>query len=274
MADLIVADNLSTAWVEALKLLVARRGAAVNLNVAFPGGVNENPMVRERLQALLVERKAWEVQTVANSIFPVEMYVPHLGDQAAERLYEMYELTMRLHRRRKPANDRETYFNRLVAYPGPNGPFNQLEYVIARLSKQMDLRSPHSSAYELGLSGSRDDELCASGDLRVQAPGKDRNLYGFPCLSHISLTLERPRLHLTATYRNQTFVERAYGNYVGLDRLLAFLCQEIGCEPGEIECVATHASAQFSEHGKARVERLSRDVQAILSGRAEEVLHV
>lgn len=272
MADLVAEADLSSAWARALDLLIARGGAAVNLNVAFPAAADDDPAVRRRLDALLAERGKGSVETVANTIFPSGLYAAHLGDDAAAHLYRMYEFAMRMHRRREP-NDRDTYFNRLVAYPTKDGSFNQLHYVISRLRKQIPLRSANSSAYEIGLSDPAASELVADTEMRIQVPGKDRNIYGFPCLSHISLTLERPYLHLTALYRNQTFVDRAYGNYLGLCRLLRFVCAEVGCNPGEVQCSATHASVQLSEHGKTRVTRLAEELSAIVRPR-EEVVHV
>lgn len=270
MADLVHAPDPSRAWAQALKLLVDRQGMAINLNVVFPAASEDDAAVRGRLDTLLLHRERGSVETVANTIFPAALYPSHLQTGAAEHLYRMYELSMRMHRRRDP-RDRETYFNRFVAFPTKDGPFNQLAYVIQRLEKQMTVRSPNSSAYEMGVSDPVADGEMADEELRVQSPLTDRNFYGFPCLSHVSLTLERPKLHLTAIYRNQTFVERAYGNYVGLAALLRFICAEAGCEPGEVQCTATHASAEYNEHGKTRVIRLSDDVTALLDGLALNV---
>jgi hypothetical protein len=245
MAYLIQADNPSRAWVEALDLLVAGDGKAVNLNVAFAAGL-EDERVRAVLDEFLADLEAgsgkpvWPVQTVANTIFPEALYHPHLGAQAAPRLYENYELSMRLQRKSENPYDRDTYFNRLIAYPATDGTWNQLDYHVKRLAKQATRSSQASSVYELGISHPLDAEL------RLQAPGVDKRLFWFPCLSHISLTLVRGQLHMTAMYRNQTFITRAYGNYVGLSRLLAFLATETSTTPGEIEVVATHADAELS----------------------------
>ena len=43
---------------------------------------------------------------------------------------------------------------------------------------------------------------------------------GFPCLSHVSLSLQKGVVHMTAIYRNHEFIKRGYGNYVGLGRVL------------------------------------------------------
>jgi hypothetical protein len=229
----------------------------VNFNVAFPagGGLEDEKIVGE-IDAFLEahdqrsEGERLRVTTVANTIFPSALYHPHLGDIAAARLYENYELSMRAHRRR--GADKDTYFNRLMAYPvtgdshnaldgklASDGAFNQLEYHVERLRKQRE--AGHlSSAYELGISHPADAEL------RVQAPLKDKQMMGFPCLSHVSLTLVDDHVHMTATYRNQAFITRAYGNYLGLARLLRFVAHESGSQPGEVEVVATHADAELA----------------------------
>jgi hypothetical protein len=260
MARLIAEADLSRAWLAAVaRMLAEPNGKTANLIVAFPGGAEEDGAIRSGLDSLLESAtgtpSVYPVQTVANTIFPQAFYHPHLGAQARAHLYDLYRTTMQLHRRRSPT-DRETYFNRLIAYPGSTGEFNQLDFVIERLGRQMLLPGPHSSAYELGLSEPVIDEL------RLQAPSVDKRLYAFPCLSHISLTLERPRLHVTATYRNQTFISRAYGNYLGLARLCGFICGEIGAELGEIVCVATHADVELARFGRTRIEQLLDNMRA------------
>ena len=87
-------------------------------------------------------------------------------------------------------------------------------------------------------------------------PAFDNSPIGFPCLSHVSFTLVGQKIHLTALYRNQDFVSRAYGNFVGLARLGTFIAREVGRELGEVLCVASHADAGFSQHGKGRVQEL------------------
>lgn len=263
MAHLVQGPDLSLAWVEAMEILVELPGGkAVNFNVAFPGAADEDEQLVTKLDSFLREKELCSedgellrVGTVANTIFPSALYHPHLGDAAAARLYENYALSMRMHRRRK--RDRDTYFNRLTAYPvtgdpsnqldvelAPDGRFNQLDYLVRRLRGQRT-SARLSSSYEIGISHPLD------GELRVQAPLKDKRMSGFPCLSHISLTLAHDHVHMTATYRNQTFITRAYGNYVGLARLLRFVAIETGAEVGEVEVVATHADAEIGLGARA-----------------------
>jgi hypothetical protein len=95
-------------------------------------------------------------------------------------------------------------------------------------------------------------------------------MFWFPCLSHISLTLVRGQLNMTAVYRNQAFITRAYGNYLGLARLLDFLATETDTRAGEIEVVASHADADLDLGQRAITDLLSR-CHTALSGELVEV---
>lgn len=56
---------------------------------------------------------------------------------------------------------------------------------------------------------------------------------GFPCLSHCAFQIDTDgHVHLLATYRSQFLVERGYGNYLGLGRLLAHVARHTGCRSG------------------------------------------
>lgn len=257
-------DNLSHAWLDAAERLIQVGGKAVHLAVAVERPAEpEDHAVRAVLDGFVEERRAtgdkiWPVTTVANTLFPAAFYRPGRENSRA-RLYELHAKAQRLQQRMR---DPENYFNRLVAYPTPDGePSNQLEFIVDRLTNQRKPRKGGrggalSSAYEFGLT------TPADGDLRIQAPGRDRNTMSFPCLSHISLTLEQGSLCLAALYRNQHFIDRAYGNYVGLARLGGFVANEVGVELGEILCVATHADIQLGNYGKRRIQELVSSARA------------
>lgn len=276
MAILIEGRSFSEAWLSACLLLADHengKGKTVNLNVAFPAAIDGLPQVEAELDAFFGEsrvtgkdREALSINTVANTIFPASLYHPHLEEEAASRLYENYALSMDAHRRRK-GDDKETYFNRLVAYPVGDERWNQLDYYVKRMKKQREsLR--RSSAYEIGVSHPLDSDASTDpveeesdgepvdSGLRIQAPFIDKRMGSFPCLSHISLTLMDDHVHLTAIYRNQTFITRAYGNYLGLVRLTRFVAAETGAQPGEIEVVATHADVEFERFGATPVREL------------------
>jgi hypothetical protein len=253
-------ENISAAWLAALaRLMEEDEGKAIHLAVCIrrPDEA-EDAGIRGALDGFIEKARKrkprlWPVSTVANTIFPAAFYQPQVEDPRS-RLYELHGKAQRIQARM--GRDSESYFNRLVAYPVPGcDPFNQLEYIVERLIKQRKPRKggrggPLSSAYEAGLS------VPDGGDLRIQAPGQDRNTMGFPCLSHISFTLACDRLNLAALYRNQYFVARAYGNYLGLARIGRFVAREVGVELGEIVCLATHADAEYGDFGKSAIEQL------------------
>jgi hypothetical protein len=116
MAHLVYADRLSDAWLAAMRFLLDQpHGKTVNCNVAFPATGPDDNTATSCIDAVLVDAGKWPIATVASTIFPEALYHPHLGGEAAERLYENYALSMRIHRRRP--RDKDTYFNRLTAYP-------------------------------------------------------------------------------------------------------------------------------------------------------------
>jgi len=244
MAELIHTETLSEAWLDALEALVAAGGKAVHLAVSFTSA-REDADVRAAFDEFVAEWRAgkrkpvlYPASTVANTLFPQALYRHGPGAEARERLYRLHARTMRVQKR---YSKKDSYFDRLVNWPGAEGePVNQLELLIDRMSKQLARTGPLSSAYELALSHPTDG---VGGEARVYTPGVDRRLMSFPCLSHISLTLVGGKLHLSALYRNQDFIARAYGNYLGLARIGEFVAAETGCELGEVLCLATHADS-------------------------------
>ncbi|MGH2532367.1 MAG: hypothetical protein ACRDJW_08675 [Thermomicrobiales bacterium] len=260
MAATIESPDLSEAWLAALEHLLAVGGKVVNLVTVIESADREDLRIRRQLDAFLLSRrssKTWRVSTVANTIFPASLYLPRLGKAAREHLYTMHREGDKI-RRRLPANRFGNYFDRLIDWPGQKGSFNQLEHVIHRLGDG-ERRNPLSSAYELALCDPEADETL-SADLRIYKPGTDNSPISFPCLSHISLTSVNGVLRMTATYRNQHFLRKAYGNYVGLSGLLRFLAHEADLQPGELVCVATHADAEI---GYGRGFGI-RDVRALI----------
>ena len=257
----IEASTLSEAWVESVDhLLGCPNGKAVNIVTTFPGTA-EDPAIRSAVDRFLADAAirrpkaaVYEIETVASTLFPDSWYRPGRAANPRDHLYRMRARAARVHRR--ISGEAETYLDRLVAYPGANGkPVNQLEEQIVRIKGQLAVKGSKSSAYEIGI----DDPA----DLRIFMPGSDRKYMGFPCLSHISLTLHQGAIHITALYRNQGFIRKAYGNYVGLARIGRFFATEVGVQLGEITCVATHADAEFGVASATSLRNLLERCRAV-----------
>lgn len=257
----ITGDTLSDVWLDAVAYLIdCPKGKAVNVVATFPGTA-EDPAIRAVVDTFLAATAArkpkaavFEVETVASTLFPDSWYLPGRAEHPREHLYRMRARAARVHRR--ISGESETYFDRLVAYPSVTGqPVNQLEEQVERLQGQLRVGAPKSSAYEIGVN--------VDGDLRVHIPGSDHQYMGFPCLSHISLTLHDDAVHLTALYRNQGFVRKAYGNYVGLARIARFFATELGIGVGEITCVATHADAEIDVATLTALRQLANTCRSV-----------
>jgi thymidylate synthase len=59
-------------------------------------------------------------------------------------------------------------------------------------------------------------------------------------------------LDLIAVYRNHDFIEKALGNFVGLARLLRFICRSTNNAVGSVICHSIHAYA----NNKSRLLRM------------------
>jgi hypothetical protein len=254
--------TLSIGWLRAVEhLLGVPKGKDVNVVVGF-STITEDPGIRAVLDRFLEttaparpSKNVSPIETVASTLFPECWYVPERAAEPRAHLYWCRERAAKVRPRISGPHECDRYFDRLVAYPATDGgTVNQLEDQVLRLRRELRHAGPKSSAYEIGVS--------ESGDLRIQRPGKDRLMRGFPCLSHISLTLHANAIHLTALYRNQGFLRKAYGNYVGLARLARFFAREVGVGVGEIVCVASHADVELDLAGKRALERLAADCWA------------
>lgn len=258
--------NVSRAWLAACQAILSNPPIAYHTVVHMENPVGEDQTVRAGLERLLAARRLQSVRTVANTIFPAAIAATssdHL------ELSSRYTTILPVLKRLSSENDRGTYFGRLIAFPGRRGPVNQLDVIITRLRKEIAKRNsgtgPLTAAYEAAFI----DPMSEAADLdldvpvavaaQVLVPGSDTRFPGFPCLSHCSFQLDRQgTLHAMAHYRSQLMVERAYGNYLGLGRLLSYIARSSGLRCGELTVTAGYAEL---EH-RRDISALIRAVQS------------
>ncbi len=178
---------------------------------------------------------------MANTIFPATLAAT---SRDRDHFYARYRaLLPRL--RKQDKNRRGIYFERLIDYPLQADPArsNQVETIIRTLRGQLARRArrqgPLGSVYEA----------------QIFAPGKDLLPRGFPCLSSLSFQLDGGHLRLSATYRNQYFIQRALGNYLGLAGLQRFVAEAAGLAPGPLTVHAFHA---YLDLGQRETDTLLR----------------
>lgn len=259
MIALPAAASVSEAWVLAVERVVGEPGGRLVHLVATVSDLGaEDPAIRHVLDDALERAGSQSVDTVAETIFPSSLYpdpgydwLPGISpdkeaelDAAADALYVSYVDMLPL-LLTASGNSRGTYFARMVTWPGKTaGGVNQLA------SRVTALRSEHTAGrrrnntidIDVAADAACDADAVPRG-LQVYA-ATDNRRRGFPCLTHVDLTLHDGRLNLLAVYRHQYLIDKAYGNMVGLSRLLAFLCQQTGYAPGELVVHATMADAQ------------------------------
>lgn len=255
MSTHVVGSDIGGAWLKAFaQLLEAPTDGLVNLTVTIEQPMLEDRGVRYELEHAIARlrdtgasgfRRPQSVHTVANTLFPISLYRRGHADT-----FFRNAITGQVGRGGKPTSWQPsgTYIGRLIRYPIADGKstINQLEMTLDRLRS-----ANRKDYYELSVEQPVTEELNSRGDvgyksglhegMPIYLPGFDNQIRGGQCLSHISLTLIQNRLSLTALYRHQVYVSRAYGNYLGLARLLAFLAYESGRDVGEIMVVASHA---------------------------------
>ncbi len=233
-------NTCAEAWVKACLYLLDREPVNTLIlhitdPVRFSPGDNA---VIAAVDRLLRDHNAYPISTVANTIFPQSLYRP--GEPA--KLYERYRKIYPRMKRRAP--DWGRYFDRMIRWPLDTKKLkpkdkasyrepNQLQQLIDNLNKYgpPDKKQVYNQMYELTLFHPEIDAGHGSGR---------------QCLSFIEIKPEvmadgRRLLHMTALYRNHSYVARTLGNLIGLTRLLQFIAGESDYEVGSLTVHSTHA---------------------------------
>ena len=120
-----------------------------------------------------------------------------------------------------------------------------------------------TNAADLAVEGVAEIEWAAAEAMGLQMyKSDDERQMAFPCLVHIDISVIANRINLMCVYRHWHLVHKAYGNLIGLTRLLHFISQQTGYEPGELMIHATVANAEFGEFGRSGLRKLVADARA------------
>jgi hypothetical protein len=245
-------QSVAAAWIRAvqkLDQLPDRRAFHTVVRIADP--LSDDPDTHAGLDRVLERLGLQPVETVANTIFPADLAARSRGyAHLASRYLAMYDTVRKL----SPKNKWGTYFGRLIAYPSPGHEqgFDQLAAVISWLRLESTYKGGKTARYETMIAHPLDAASDGPGpsaagtcSVPVQQPGTDTGAMATPCLSHLSFQLDRAgTVHALATYRSHYMTERAYGNYLGLGRLLGYVSAEGGLRPGTLTVVAGYAQIE------------------------------
>lgn len=220
MSHLIHTQNCLTAWRDACNHVI-NNGDGFNLLVQInqPLLINQNHL-DEIVNSDIISNQA--LQDVINTIFPHKLYRRNL----VIPINQFYDLHERIYLRGKTMHKKNrakwgNYFLRFTRF-GDNRE-NQIQKIITDINNR-----PNNQA--------------ACYLMHVSSIDYDSNtrIIANPCLQYVQFGQYNNSLNLTAIYRNHDFLTKALGNYIGLSRLLEFVCNQTNSQVGSVTCHSIH----------------------------------
>lgn len=215
----VTGDTALEAWRAGCTLLLGQRGEATNLvtTIARPCALDDQWLVQH--SPVRFKAGADHARDVANTLFPQRTF------ERAESREDLYSQYLKAHDRsrrwRRGRHAWGTYFERLVRFPP--GEVNQLERAIEKLNTW-----PRNTT---GLV------------FHLSSPAVDSpRTRGGPCWHFAEILWNTDdSLDLVVVYRNHDFFNKVLGNFIGLGRLLNFICASTKKRPGRLVCHSVHA---------------------------------
>jgi hypothetical protein len=236
--------DLSKAWVTVLQHVVDHPGLEISPLILSVTGFDingtpaENIGVRQALDTLLLTKGRRNVEDVAFTIFPQRLWQIARGNRAL--LFEYYRMAFPRYQAMNPrANRRGLYFERLIKYGRGPCDGNQLEWILSQFNGRSSVRRSmfHASVF--------DPERDHVADAQLQ----------FPCLQNVSFAPTKDGLIVNAFYATQQLFVKAYGNYLGIAHLGAFMAHEMGMKLSRVNVVV----------GVAKLEKICKSDPGLTS---------
>lgn len=208
--------NLSHAWAKAFLHVIDSPGKEISPLIISVTGfdddgcVLEDERIRVALERALSSKEKRSIDDVAFTIFPQRLWKMAQGDRQA--LFNMYrDAFPRYQAMNKSANRRGLYFQRLITQGPVQCQGNQLEWILSQFNGRHGVRD---SMFQASIFDPARDHVA---DAQLQ----------FPCLQHVSFQPTEEGLVVNAFYATQKLFSKAYGNYLGLSQLGAFMAHEM-----------------------------------------------
>jgi hypothetical protein len=248
-------NNLSRAWSRLLLRVLDGAGTEVSPLVLSVTGfddkgvVPEDPAVRQAVDQLLKRKGRLKVEDVAFTIFPQRVWEMSRGDLT--RLFTLYRATFpRWQAMNKKANGHGLYFERMVMYGRGPCDGNQLEWILSQYGSRAGVRRSMLQATTFD-------------------PGRDHVAsaqLGFPCLQQVSFEPTAAGLVVNAFYATQQIFDKAYGNYLGLAQLGAFMAHEMDMPRARLNVMVGVAKLERITKSDPDFAPLVTAAQAVVSG--------
>ncbi|MGZ5043192.1 MAG: hypothetical protein ACXV8P_00245 [Methylobacter sp.] len=211
--------NLSRAWAKAFLHVIDHSGKEISPLILSVTGFDDNgapaedTAVRQVLDGALKKKGEQDIETVAYTIFPQRLWKMAKGNRA--RLFEMYRDVFPRYQTMNKHNKWGLYFERLISYGRGPCDGNQLEWILLQYKKSKGMpQGMRRSMYQASVF---DPDRDHRSDIYLT----------FPCLQSISFVPTKEGLIMNAFYPTQQLFIKAYGNYLGLAQLGAFMAHEM-----------------------------------------------
>lgn len=224
--NIISKESFQLAWIDALKHLERKNWRLRNLIIQVTNPSAFNDVIHQKVVNFARSNNILTPKHVAYTIFPHNIY---RAKKSANELFVAYNRRGGFYERIKRRSRKirwGTYFKRMTHYKTNSKIINQLKEIIEAINTRERISK-------------------ATYTIIIQNLGKETiQPRGAPCLNFLIVQLEpKPKktLGILCIYRNQDYLERAYGNFLGLCNLLNFLANETNSVPGPLTCVVSHA---------------------------------
>lgn len=207
--------NLSRAWARAFLYVLDHSGNCISPLIisitGFKDGVpEEDEHVRRELDKVLIAKRHLPIDDVAFTIFPQRIWRLAKGER--QKLFSYYRMAFpRYQAMNRRSNRRGLYFERLVSFGRGPKDGNQLEWILSQFEARTGVRK---SMFQASVFDPERDHVA---DAQLQ----------FPCMQHVTFEPSDDGLIVNAFYATQQLFVKAYGNYLGLCQLGAFMAHEM-----------------------------------------------
>lgn len=241
--------DISRAWAKAMLHVIDHAGPEITPLILSVTGFNEKgpipetSSIRTALDALLLAKAERSVDDVAFTIFPQRLWQVAQGDRAA--LFRYYKDAFPRYQAMNPRDNRRgLYFERMTSYGRGPCDGNQLEWMLSQFEGR-ERKGVRRSMFQASVFDPARDHVA---DAQLQ----------FPCLQHVSFEPTKQGLVINAFYATQQLFVKAYGNYLGIAQLGAFMAHEMKTKLLRMNVVV----------GVAKFERISKsdaDLQPLIA---------
>lgn len=268
-------NDLAAAWAKAYRVMrrtPKRELAPFAVTVHNPTGIVvpdsiTHPMVRALDECLKTGGKGYpSVELVAATIFPERTWKLCSGDR--QELYRESMLNLRTYAKWEPNKNRcGMYFGRLFGFGVDHRTGKTLGYTAGKAMREAGgnqvehLIRQLSKSVKTGRSVARMQLQAATFDPMRDMTTSTRP--SFPCMQHLAFNtdIKSRRLEMTAFYATQQLYVKAYGNWLGLCRLGAFIAGQSGLTLTRFTCLANVQKMDKSPKAGPERAALHREVR-------------